>query len=483
MRSRDWERGIIALGIVLLMLPAAIRVLDRQPLVPGSEGYGHLRMAEHIAAQGIPAADPAMPERPYAFNLFDLVLAVFVKLFGSAAAVLLPFLLGIGALWCMVVLVRRWKLSSMLALGMEAVFVLSPFFVDAFTQPVPRALELFLLLLLLVVLTPASGKGAAAVIAARSGAALVLGGALATFGIIPAVIAFLLPLLIRTVNRRVPAETMSASLAAFLGLVAVALPAFLQTARPPFGRGMPVVLAISDLSGAAGMSVFAWLLALIGLVVLWRFKKRYYAMMVAVTAMLVVAFMAPSALVASHVLVSVLAGSALASLAQMRWAFGDIRALTLLVLACGLLFSTLAHGMALAQGPPTREFSEAAKAISSLLPRNMTLLTHPDDGFWLAYWSGRQVFLDGWAARTPRVDERWAAAQSIWHAQDIARVRLLLFKNKIGAVAITAEMRDGKVWELPEQELLFLLRNNETFKNVYRSASVDIWAVVPGLTP
>jgi hypothetical protein len=87
--------------------------------------------------------------------------------------------------------------------------------------------------------------------------------------------------------------------------------------------------------------------------------------------------------------------------------------------------------------------------------------------------------MDGWGARTPDAQQRWAAAQSVWHAQDIEKLQPVLARNRIGAVVITKDMRSGKVWDLPEQGLLFLLRNNETFKSVYRDSSVDIWAVAP----
>jgi hypothetical protein len=246
----------------------------------------------------------------------------------------------------------------------------------------------------------------------------------------------------------------------------------------PFGRPVPVVQAISDFGGGSGLSLFAFLLALIGFILLWQFNKKYYAMMIGTGIMLVTSLLMPSALVAAQVLVAFLAGYAISFFAQMKWEFDDIRVLTLLVLVCGMLFSTLAYDIALARGPPSIELRYAAISMGAL-PENAVILAYPGDAFWFEYWSEKQALLDGWGSQTPRAAERWAAAQQIWHSQDIARLRPLLYRNNIGAIVITKDMRSGTVWDLPEQDLLFLLRNNETFKNAHHSSSVDIWAVLP----
>lgn len=478
MNARTLDKAIIALGIFLLVFPFCTRALAGEPLLPGGESYGHLRIAETITEHGIPANDPALPERAYTLTLFDGLLAAFVRVLGpTVGALLLPFLLGLGTLAALALTVRRWKIPAAIARGIMLVFVLSPLFVAAFTQASPRGLELLLFLLYLLALAPATEELTKLRLAGRVLCAAILAAALATFGVVPAIAAFSLPLLVRTVNHRVPHHVAVASVAAFITLITVALPAYLQSEAPAFAKPLPVVLAISDFGGAGGMSVFAWLLAFIGLVLLWQFTHRYYALLLCTTLVLAAALLLPTALVTGMIAIAFLAGYALAFFARMEWSFEDIRTLTLLVLACGLLFSTLAHAMELAHGQPTAETRDAALALRTM-PAG-AILAHPDDGFWYAYWSGKQVWMDGWLRATPRVNERWTVAQQIWHAQDIMRAQPVLARNRIGALVITDDMREGKVWDLPEQDLLFLLRNNETFKSAHRSSSVDIWTVLP----
>lgn len=472
-------RGMFLLAIVLLLLPALLRTIGNQPIVSGAEGYGHLRIAEAIAEDGIPAVDPAMPDRRYALNVFDLLLALVVLLLGStAAALVFPFLLGIASVALLAVIVRRWRLPADAALGAQLVFVLSPLFVGVFTQAVPAGLQLVLLLAFIALLAPAEARTPARQ-AVRVAGLATIAALLASFSVFAAIATMALPPLARTLRKGVPQSVLLACVAAFIVLVTVALPAQLQAERAPYDAAVPFVTAVSDFSGSDGISVFAVLLACISVTLLWRFKQRYFAALIAGMVTVLLALVLPSALVFGHVVVALLAGYALAFFATMRWSFDDIRVLTLLVLACGLLFSTLAHAVALAQGPPSAELRDAAQALRDTLPADAVLLAHPDDGFALAYWSGRRVYLDGWGAQTPDAQQRWAAAQSVWHAQDIEKLRPVLERSRIGAVVVTKDMRSGKVWDLPEQDLLFLVRNSETFKSVYRGSSVDIWAVAP----
>lgn len=478
--SKSLARYVLLIGIILLILPVAIRFLNGSPLISGSEGYGHARIAEFISKNSIPAYDPAMPDRAYLPNAFDILLAGFAKIFGTeAAALIVPFLLGILTLICFSAVVRRWKLSQGVSLAVMAVFVLSPLFASAFAQAATVGLEIFLFVLFLLVISPPKQERTAKETVLLSIAAFVIAGVLASFSITSAIAVFALPMILRGINRKVQPQMLFSCIAALIVLFAIALPAFLQNEKSPFSKPVLFVQAVSDFGSAGGLSLFAWLLAIIGFMLLWQFKKKYYAAMIATGITIVVSLITPSAMAVAQILVAFLAGYALAFFAQMKWSFDDIRLLTVLVLVCGLLFSTLTQDLAIARGPPTKEIMDASIALGSLLPKNTAILSHPENGFWLEYWSGRQVFLDGWPAKTPDIAERWASAQAIWHAQDIMQARGLIYRNSIGAIVITKDMRDGLVWDLPEQDLLFLLRNNETFKNALHSSSVDIWTVNP----
>jgi hypothetical protein len=472
-------RWIFALGIFLLVLPIAMRFMNEKPLMPGSEGYGHARIAELIAEKGIPAYDPAIPERAYSVNIFDLSLAGFVKVLGTdIASVVLPLLLGLLSMLCMLKTLKNWKVPIQTSLCIMLVFVLSPLFVNVFTQSIPESLELFLIALFLLLLSPPEKARTAKSTIFIAVCAAAVAVAVASFGIIPAIIAFALPMILRTLNKKVQAQMLFASLASFIMLIAFSLPRFLQQEPAVFAKHVPVVQAISDFGGSGGLSLFAWLLAIIGFVLLWQFKKKYYSAMICAGALLLTGLLSHSALVSAHILVAVLAGYALYFFVQMKWSFDDIRTLTVLVLVCGLLFSALSEGLSLARGEPSIATRYGAISLGAL-PEGSVILAYPDEAFWFEYWSGKQVLVDSWAPQTPRANERWALAQKIWHANDISQLKPLLYRNSISAIVVSKEMQNGLVWDMPEEGLLYLLQNSETFKNAHHSSSVDIWAVLP----
>jgi hypothetical protein len=177
-----------------------VRVFADQPLVPGLESYGHLRIAETIASEGLLENDPALPDRPLPWNAFHVMLAGFIRILGSGlAGMLVPFALGLATLWLLLVACRQWRLPQPISRGAQVVFVLSPLFVDAFSRVSPRGLELFLLVLFLVVVAP--GERSRLAQAVRIAIALLVAAIGASFGIIPALVYSILPLLARSVRR------------------------------------------------------------------------------------------------------------------------------------------------------------------------------------------------------------------------------------------------------------------------------------------
>lgn len=262
--GKNLARAVLLLGIILLILPVAIRFLNGSPLIPGGEGYGHARIAEFISKNGIPAYDPAMPDRAYLPNAFDILLAGFAKIFGTeAAALIVPFLLGILTLICFSAVVRRWKLSQGVSLAVMAVFVLSPLFASAFAQATPISLEIFLFVLFLLVISPPKQERTAKETVLLSIAAFVIAGVLASFSITSAIAVFALPMILRGINRKVQPQMLFSCIAALIVLFAIALPAFLQNEKSPFSKPVLFVQAVSDFGSAGGLSLFAWLLAII----------------------------------------------------------------------------------------------------------------------------------------------------------------------------------------------------------------------------
>ena len=68
---------------------------------------------------------------------------------------------------------------------------------------------------------------------------------------------------------------------------------------------------------------------------------------------------------------------------------------------------------------------------------------------------------------------------SVSQAQEVDGNTVIQELN-IDYIIITDEMKYGLVWTEDEQGMLFLLRNNETFKKIYVSPdnSTELWEVI-----
>ena len=227
---------------------------------------------------------------------------------------------------------------------------------------------------------------------------------------------------------------------------------------------------ISDLGGTYGFSIFALLLAIVGAILIWEHKQKYYGAYAIFIIFLISSVFFPGLIVFANVLVSGLAGVALASLAQRKWELNFLRQAALLVLFCGLLFSGISHAVILADKPPTRAFFKAIEFQPG------TILTHEQYGFWIESAGHKAVIDPLWKELTEPEERTWDAA-ALFSSTDLQKTSILLKKYNITHVLITPEMKHGLLWEREQQGLDFLVENSETFKRLQTGSNIKVWRV------
>ena len=92
--------------------------------------------------------------------------------------------------------------------------------------------------------------------------------------------------------------------------------------------------------------------------------------------------------------------------------------------------------------------------------------------WWIEYYSGHEPFI------TNEDIEGYNATSRLFSTRNLVTAKDLLEKNQISYIFITDEMRDGLVWKRENEGLLFLLGNEEEFKNVYNRSGYEIWKVI-----
>jgi hypothetical protein len=444
--------AILILAAFMIALPLHLRFAHHNPTLAGSEPYYHSRMAIQLL-DGIPKTDMAIANgRPYILHPYHIVLAAAYALVGPLAFNLLP---GIFALLSFVffwLLLRKLGVPEKTQPWILLAYALSPPLLAAGTIGTPHAFVLALLMAgtwMLLSRTWVIGS-LLYVVACFSGLIYNI-----------TALVFLIVLLL-TYQK----DTQRFVVTAFLTVGALVI-----GHNPPL-IGLPRVLSqyISDLGGVYGFSIFALLLAFVGAAIVWQDKKKYYAAYAIFIGFLVGSFFFPHLLVFGNVVISALAGTALARLAQRKWELSFLRQAALLVLFCGLLFSSISHAVNLADTPPTPAFFKALEFTSGIV------LTHENYGFWVES-AGHTAILDPlWRELSDPEDQAWDVA-ALFRSTDLNQAKPLFEKYNITNVLITPEMEHGLLWEREDQGLDFLVKNSEMFKKLQTGSNIGVWRV------
>jgi hypothetical protein len=445
--------GIFILALVMIILPLHLRFAHNNPTLAGTEPYYHARMAIQISEGKTTETDTAITGgRLYKTNPYHIFLAVSYKLLGPLAFNLIPPLLSLTSFIFVWLLLRRLEVPQTIQPWVLLAYALSPPLMATSALGTPHPFVLALLTSgswLLLNHWWVAGL-IAIIIASISGPVYAI-----------AAIVFLL-ILILTLKK----GTRNLTITALVSLIILVLgyaPSYIQHSRA-------VSEYISDLGGTYGFSIFALLLAVVGAVLIWEHKRKYYGAYALFMLFLISSFFFPGLLVFANVLVSGLAGVALASLAQRKWELKFLRQAALLVLFCGLLFSGISHAVILADTPPTQTFFKAIE-----FPPG-TIFTHEQYGFWVEAAGHKAVTDPLWKELAEPEERAWDTA-ALFSSTDPKKTNALLKKYNVTHLLITPEMEHGLVWEREEQGLDFLVENSETFKKLETGSNIAVYRV------
>ncbi|MEM3154622.1 MAG: hypothetical protein QW165_03610, partial [Candidatus Woesearchaeota archaeon] len=325
--------AITILALFMAALPLHLRFTHNNPTLAGTEPYYHSRMAIQLL-NGIPSEDTAIANgRPYILHPYHLTLAAAYAIIGPLAFTLLPIIFALLSFVFFWLLLKKLSIPKKTLPWILLAYALSPPFLAVSTIGTPHA---FILALLMVGTYLLFGRlwilgSAFYIIACLSGLLYNL-----------AALAFLIVMLL-TFQK----DTQHFIITSFLSVGTLVLGHSPPLVNLPQGLSQ----YISDFGGIYGFSIFAFLLAIVGTALVWQPKRKYYAIYTIVIAFIIAGFFFPHLLVFGNVVVSALAGAALAQLAERKWELTFLRQAALLVLFCGLLFSSISHAVTLADLP------------------------------------------------------------------------------------------------------------------------------------
>lgn len=440
---------IIMLSLVMILLPLHLRLTNGNTTLAGIEPYYHARSAIELT-KGIPTEDTSIVNnRAYVPNPYHFVLALGYLAIGKTAFYALPLLFAFLTVILLYLILKKLRLPETVAPWTLIAYALSPPLIAIGTIGTPDSFVLTLLLAgTLFLLNTRWYLGTLCLIIVS------LTGLVYNFAAL-----VMLLFLICVTDKTKPLLT--------TGTISLAILA-LGLHPPRIPQTNAIIQYLSDIGGTYGFSIFALLLAIVGAVLIWQHKKTYYGAYLLSIAFLVFSFFYPGLLILANVLVSVLAGIALAKLSERKWKLAYLRHAALLVLFCGLLFSGISHAVSLSDTPPAPAFFKALQFPPT------TVMTHEDYGFWVES-AGHKAVIDPLWKELPEAEQQYWDATTLFTLTVLDRATPILQKYNITHIIITPEMQRGLLWEREDQGLDFLVKNSETFKKIETETHIAVW--------
>jgi hypothetical protein len=177
--------------------------------------------------------------------------------------------------------------------------------------------------------------------------------------------------------------------------------------------------------------------------------------------------------------IALAAGEGFLRLAERDWSLPMLKNLTLIIIVCGVIFSTISYADRMIDAEPSPETLHSLELLEKASKAGEIVLTHPKYGYYIESVANRKVFADSLSTDNYDQNFLYKVVDSIFTSRSLEDTETLLRTYNIRFVWITPQMKQGLVWNKEEEGLLFLLEKSETFKKVYSTYDYDIWEVVP----
>ncbi len=461
--------GLIFIGgfFALLVLNILfIRIISDSPLMIGDEPYYNIRVASTFLKEGIFSEDKMVYGwRPYIFNPYHFILLLALYLFGSSFAFILPLLIGLCSLCLLYHILTEFNLAFNSKLVFMLFYVFSPVFLHS----------LFI-----------SNTAGTALLFQLAGFWLYQKQTKKT--LFPAILLFTISSFFGI--------TYLLIMLAFLGIYSVYdkkkaphfyfmvfifsiitflfyLPLIGKNGMPILQLQQPYLLNfITDFGAEIGITIFALALAVLGFIRLW-IKNREAVLLLALLIIVSTALFGIN-YIYTNLLVSFFAGLGFLYIAKSTWKLRSLKNISLILILLGLFFSTTSFIARFSDTLPNRDLVQAMECLKNNSDNTNFVFSDARNGFWIEYLAQRPVITDT-LLKTILTEERLNNINFIAKSYDLNKVLALLENYNIKHLLITPAMYKGL--HKDEKGLLYLLKNNETFKKICATNTLELYTI------
>lgn len=472
-RRKAFLLYLLLITLIVLLAPGFTRLLLGNTTLMGQESHAHVMLAESLQDNDW-VMNAVYEGRTFFVTPYHYIIAFLgniIPLFWATS--LFSLFLGVASCFLFLGLLKNLNISLTERLIIMLPLILSPFFIYLFSVATPHGLAICLLLFAAFLWTKTYThkeqfmKHTTKIIAIIS---LVL---VSTFSLFHSLLIILVIGIYAYCKRKELTYLFTTA-----GLI-VLLAIFTQPLFYPtyYQIEQHLTSFITDLGAYTGFSVFYLVLVLVGLYESWKTKKRYYALY-GLILLLAVMFFFYGNTVGFYLVffLAYYAGKGLSKLRKMHWQFDFLKNLTLLVVICGLLFSSIAYINIVATMGSTNNMNQGLSLLQEYALSDDKIVSHHTNGFIIEHQTKRRTLLDGAFYTFDDLDPLFEAHYSIFYPKDTRSLQQVLEKHNIRFIVVDKAMKED-LWNNKKQGLLLLLENNKLFKKIYTYGDIGIWEV------
>lgn len=227
---------------------------------------------------------------------------------------------------------------------------------------------------------------------------------------------------------------------------------------------------IAEFGGLRSIGVMAIALFVYGFAKEFSDKKTRNAQLLFVLAIVSLLFFEYRIMYFASFVIAFYAAIAIRSLMKREWHSNELKQLTLLIIACGLIFTSISYVKQIELLEPTSEQAEALTWFKTYGSKG-NVLTYPSYAPYIQNIAQKPVLIDTFHYNYKILND----IETMFTSRDLVTTSRLMRLYGIKYIYLNEEMKQT-IWESKEEGLQFLFSNENYFKRIYfNPGNLEIW--------
>ncbi|MBN2052265.1 hypothetical protein JW756_02065 [Candidatus Woesearchaeota archaeon] len=455
--------------ILILSISTVVRLIQSKPVMVAGESYYNLRIAQELKSRPFIGQDP-IQSTPYELNPYHYFLALLLMTFPpETVPIFLSLLLGVISALVFFQILLSMGFNHKIATYSLFILAVTPAFIKLFTGL--YTLGFVITLSLIIIFLMLSTKKSKFILLLCILLFILLGLTSLTGFLIIMLIIFILCL---ALQRKLKLLFIPATPAIVLLLALGIFTSY--TLRFNGFHAFDFKLILSILNADIGFDIFLMVLFFIGFLVLWTRQEKKRLLHLAVLGFLIISLFNSTARAFVSFILVVYCIYGINYLYNRKWELEIIRAGTLLLVLCSLVFSVTNELSLITHSPPDKEMQNALLYLKGV--STARILTSEDNGFMVEFYAAKSVILDSNTIFSKNYSEAQADLNKLFRSVRLTDAEPLLQKYRAEHILITPDMKET-LWENRDQGLWLLLKHSTSFIKKYDSGGIEIWEYIP----